>query len=266
MTSPLTRPASLLLAAATLSASASAQFNFDECGTLVNDTIAQCVVFEADNGGTYLPSTSLGGLVIGDRVRAQGDVTGNFFTICGGTFSGLLLNETWTLAPQCNVVSDPITIFCDPASQHHEGAYVSLDPSTFGSGVGSDLHIEAINGPVDEFGFVIMSSDGSANLNIFNGVLCLGNPQGRYNPQVATNQALPQLNSLGQFDGAGVLQNMSGTSGAGSGFDVPTELPFSPAGQIIAPGDVYFFQVWYRDEVNMPGDSANFSNMIEVIY
>jgi len=88
----------------------------------------------------------------------------------------------------------------------------------------------------------------------------------RYNPQVATNQGLPQLNSLGQFDGAGQFQNLSGTSTVGSGFDVPTELPFSPAGKVIAPGDTCFFQVWYRDQDMGGGSSANFSDMVEATF
>ena len=160
----------------------------------------------------------------------------------------------------------PITILCDPASNHFQGDYVKLDGSSFGSGNGSDLNISAVDGPIDGFGFVLVSPDGSANLAIFNGVLCLGSPQGRYNPQIATNQGLPQLNSIGQFDASGILQNLFGnaTSTGGAGFDVPTELPFSPAGQTIGSGDTLYFQVWYRDQLVTPGDTANFSNMIEV--
>ena len=260
------RPASFLLAAAALISGASAQFAFDECGVLVDDTLGQCVVFQADNGGTYLPTSSLGSFVVGDRLRVQGEVNGNFFTICGGTFSGLLGNETYTVDAVCNTPGGPIVVACDPASNHHEGNYVKLDTSSVGSGVGSGLHIEALDGPDGEFGFVVMSSDGSASVNLFNGVLCLGSPQGRYNPSTSTNQGLPQLNSLGRFDSSGVMLNISGTSTVGTGFDVPTELPFSPIGQVILPGDQYFFQVWYRDEVTVPGDSANFSNMIQVTF
>ena len=143
---------------------------------------------------------------------------------------------------------------------------VTLAGSAFGLAGGSGLHIDAAGGPPSEFGFVIMSSDGSASTNLFQGVLCLGTPQGRYNPQVAANQGLPQLNSLGQFDAAGVFQNLVGTSVAGSGFDVPSELPFSPAGQTIASGDTYFFQVWYRDQDGGGGPSANFSDTIEATF
>ena len=142
----------------------------------------------------------------------------------------------------------PIITSCDPAADHYLGDFVKLETSSFGSGVGSGLHIEAIDGPADEFGFLLASPDGSASLAIFQGVFCLGAPQGRYNPNAATNQGNPSLNSLGQFDGAGILQNIVGTSTTGSGFDVPVALPFSPAGMMIGPGDTYFFQCWYRDK------------------
>lgn len=173
----------------------------------------------------------------------------------------------------CGIVELPggPTVQCDPANDHYLGNYAKLDSSAFGSGVGSDLHIEVLDGPAGEFGFLLVSPDGSANVNVFSGVLCLGAPQGRYNPQIATNQGLPQLNSVGQFDVAGVLQNLAGnaTSTGGSGFDVPLELPMSPAGQVIAPGDTYYFQCWFRDQVAPlpnPGSSSNFSNTIAVVF
>jgi hypothetical protein len=101
---------------------------------------------------------------------------------------------------------------------------------------------------------------------VFNGVLCLGAPAARYSVQVANNQGLPQLNSIGQFDAVGVLVNLAGTSATGTGFDVPFELPFTPAGQAIQPGDTYSFQVWFRDSVLTPGDSANFTNLVEITF
>jgi hypothetical protein len=161
-----------------------------------------------------------------------------------------------------------IQVLCDPASDHFQGTYAKMDGSGFGSGLGSGLHVDVSDGPTGEFGFLLVSPDGSQSLSIFNGVLCLGSPQGRYNPTVATNQGLPQLNSIGQFDASGVLQNLVGTatSTGGSGFDVPNELPFAPAGQVIAPGDTWYFQCWFRDQIAMPGDSANFSNMIQVVF
>ncbi len=161
-----------------------------------------------------------------------------------------------------------ITVLCDPANNHFQGDYAKMSGS-FGSGVGSDLHIEVADGPTGEFGFMLVSPDGSASLSLFSGVLCLGAPQGRYNPTIASNQGLPQLNSIGQFDAMGLLQNIVGTatSSGGSGFDVPSELPFSPPGQLImGGGSTWYFQCWFRDQIAMPGDSANFSNMLQVVF
>jgi hypothetical protein len=160
----------------------------------------------------------------------------------------------------------PIVTSCDPALNHFLGDFVKLETSSFGSGNGSDLHIEAIDGPASEFGFMLVSADASAMLNVFEGIFCLGAPQGRYNPNAATNQGNPSLNSLGQFDAGGVLQNLAGTSAVGSGYDVPLALPFSPPGTVIAPGDTYFFQCWYRDQDSGGASSANFSNVIGVTF
>jgi hypothetical protein len=218
------------------------------------------IPYDLATGGTYMSGAAADGLGLTNGeayvgfTGATGGVTQthDVFTWSWGTPSG-------------------ITITCDPASDHYLGNSVKLDGSAFGSGVGSDLHLDAVDGPPGEFGFVLVSPDGSVSLNVFNGVLCLNTPQGRYNPLAATNQGLPQLNSLGQFDASGVLQNLVGTatSTGGSGFDVPTELPFTPAGQTIQPGDTYSFQIWYRDQVPPlpnPGSSANFSNAALVVF
>ena len=164
---------------------------------------------------------------------------------------------------------DGYTITCDPNSNHYAGDYVKLNTSSFGSGIGSNFHLEATDGPPDEFGFFIISATATNALPVFNGILCLDNPTGRYNSLVAVNQGLPQLNSIGQFDAFGVMQSISGnaTSSGGSGFDVPSQLPYSPGGQLILPGDTWSFQFWYRDQIAPlpnPGSSANWSNVANV--
>jgi len=153
-----------------------------------------------------------------------------------------------------------LAVGCTPASPHLGGLAATMVTSTFALGqTPSGLQIQVTDGSSGEFGFILMSGGQSGSLAIFNGVLCLDAPQGRYNPQIASGQGLPQLNSIGQFDGGGILQNVVGTAVGGSGFDVPIEQPFSPAGQVIQPGDVFAFQCWYRD-----GASANFSDSILV--
>ena len=259
-----------LLAAAALTSSASAQVvALDLCGDMAVDG-GGCLQFYGDDGLTYQPGIAHS-LSAGDRVRFVGDSDPVFFGFCFGPIEGLLVTGSFTFDAVCDPVTTMITVQCDPAGPHYQGNSAKLNTSSFGSGVGSDLHIECTDGPSGEFGFMLMSADGSANASLFNGVLCLGSPFGRYNANIATNQGLPQLNSLGQFDASGVLQNLAGTatSSGGSGFDVPSELPLTPAGQMIAPGDTYYFQVWFRDQVAPlpnPGSSANFSNMIEVLF
>jgi hypothetical protein len=158
-----------------------------------------------------------------------------------------------------------ITIQCDPASNHVMGNYAKLNTSSLGAGTPSGLHLAATDGPAGQFGFFLVSSDGSQNLPVFNGILCLGAPSGRYESNIASNQGLPQLNSIGQFDAMGVLQNLVGSSAAGDGFDVPSELPFTPSGQLIVPGSTWYFQLWFRD-VAGGSPSANFSNTLEVAF
>ena len=172
-----------------------------------------------------------------------------------------------------NVGNPPsIAISCDPANPHYQGGSADLSTSTIGAATPSTLHLECTDGPTGEFGFFLVSSGANGALPVFNGILCLDSPQARYNPQIAGNQGLPQLSSIGQFDAGGVLLNLVGTatsSVTNHGFDVPLELPFSPPGQTIAPMDTWYFQVWYRDQLPPlpnPGSTANFSNMAEVIF
>ena len=164
------------------------------------------------------------------------------------------------LPDECGGLGFPTTC---PSLPNASGSSATLASSSFGSGLGSDLHLECTNGPAGEFGFYLVSQSATSMISLFDGVLCLDIPLGRYNPQIATNQGLPQLNSLSQFDAFGVLQSIVGnaTSTGGSGYDVPTELPLTPPGQSVTPGTTYYFQSWFRD-----GASANFSDVIEVTF
>ena len=230
------------------------------------DCSATCVASNDDidtGGGNYLSQVDLAGLVAGDTYLIQVGLWNDTEESGDG-----LLNITNTsgACPTTNVL-------CDPANDHFFGGYVDLSGSTFGSGVGSDLHLSASGGPplgamgaYASWGFFIASADGSGSTTVNKGILCLGDPGARYNAQVATNQGLPQLNSIGRFDAVGDLENFAGTSTTGYGFDVPSELPFTPMGQVIAPGDTVYFQLWYRDILAVPGDSSNFSNMLEVTF
>jgi hypothetical protein len=227
------------------------------------DCTATCITSNDDidlAGANYLSQVDLVGLVAGDTYLVQVGMWNETQLVGDGVLT------VTNLAGPCP--SSSITVTCDPASQHFLGNYAKMGNSSFGSGIGSGLHVEVTDGPAGEFGFILVSADSNSSLAIFNGVLCLGSPQGRYNPLVATNQGDPTLNSIGQFDAAGVLQSLFGNAAStgGSGFDVPANLPFSPAGQMIMPGDMWSFQCWYRDQIAVPGDTANFSNAIDAVF
>lgn len=182
-----------------------------------------------------------------------------------GQFDRVDIQTGTSLDTNMNCVPDDCQFWFEscPAVPNSSGLSATLGFSGFSSNVGSGFHLECVDGPALQFGFFIVSATANSNVPLFDGVLCLDLPFGRYNPQIATNQGLPVLNSLGQFDGGGVLNSLAGnaTSSGGSGFDVPLELPFAPPGQVILPGTSWCFQCWYRD-----GASANFSNVAEVSF
>jgi hypothetical protein len=151
----------------------------------------------------------------------------------------------------CSVIGGggaQITLACDPANNHSGGTYAKLDDSDdSGPGV---LHLECTDGPVGQFGYFLVSATlNDPGTSISNGMLCLGSPIGRYAPAAGG-----ALNSIGQFDGSGVLQSLVGNSTVGSGYDVLAALPQPPGGTIMS-GDTWYFQCWYRD-----GNRSNFSN------
>ena len=165
-------------------------------------------------------------------------------------------------------VPDTIDVICNPAQPHYLGEAVTLASSTLGAECGCGLHVEATHGPPGEFGFLLVAETATSVMSVFNGTFCLTYPHGRYNGSSANVMGIPALNSLGCFDANGVLQNLAGTAGSsgGSGFDVPAALPFLSGGSDIQPGDTLAFQLWYRDRNVVPGDAANFSDVIEVTF
>lgn len=144
--------------------------------------------------------------------------------------------------------------FCDPADNNSTGFPTKLT-GAFGSGVGSDLHLEAAQGPPTQFGYFLV---GTAVMDpgtpISDGHLCLTGSFGRYNFGTDTN-------SVGQFDAAGILQNAVGSSTTGTGFDVPLSVPIAGNPMIMA-GDTWHFQLWHRED----GGASNFSNGLSVTF
>ncbi|MCB9907541.1 MAG: hypothetical protein H6830_07480 [Planctomycetes bacterium] len=164
-----------------------------------------------------------------------------------------------------NACAGPVNIvsFCDPANNNSTGFPVNMT-GAFGSGVGSDLHLEATGGPNAEFGYFLIgtAAETAAPLAVSNGLLCLsvtgGNSFGRYNIGGG------DLNSVGQFDASGVMQNLVSTSTTGTGYDVPLAIPLSGATTIMA-GETWHFQMWYRDGAAGAGTS-NLSNGLSVTF
>ena len=147
------------------------------------------------------------------------------------------------------------SLFCDPANNTSSGQPVTLENSSF-SGPGR-YHLEADGGPLAQFGYFLVSAGELPNpVTVSQGLLCLSAPLGRY-----TGVTSATLNSLGRFDAAGVLQNLTGTSSVGSGYDIPAVLPDPPAG-VITSGDTWLYQLWFRDV----GGVSNFSNGIAVTF
>jgi len=145
-------------------------------------------------------------------------------------------------------------LFCNPANPHSGGAFVILGAFEFpGPGL---YHLEAANGPEDQFGYFLVSAGfNDPGISISDGRLCLQSPIGRYSPAAGG-----ALNSIGRFDASGAFQNLGGTSSVGSGFDIPSTLP-DPPGGVIGAGDTWHFQLWYRD-----GVGSNFSDGVSVSF
>ena len=151
------------------------------------------------------------------------------------------------------------TAFCAPMNPNSTGGSTTLSAS-YGSGVGSGLHLELANGPVGQFGYCLMGTAKSEpGFDLSGGRLCLditnGEMVGRYNVAGTT------LDSCGQFDASGVLQNVAGTSTIGSGFDVPSILPI-PGLPPIIQGSSWHFQYWHREA----NGEANFSNGLSMTF
>ena len=229
-----------------------ATFAMSLAAEIVPDASMQPLVTCTDNALAWAAGT-LGG-PNGGLVLCGGDTSWiDLFTSPAGSLYNpsnmpFALNA---FAEICDGSGGAFALLCDPANSNSSGSYVTLAGSSL-SGPGP-LHLEATGGPPGNFGyFLVALAANEPGTPISNGMLCLEVPIARYAP--ATGGA---FNSLGQFDGAGVLQNLAGTSTAGSGFDVPASLP-APLAGTIQQGTTYYFQCWYRDS-----QRSNFSNVLQ---
>ncbi len=149
--------------------------------------------------------------------------------------------------------------FCYPETPYAVGEIATLT-ATMQPAAGSGVHLNVSFGPPNQFGyFLVGSNSAEPGIVVSEGRLCFdlsgANMLGRY------NSAGTALNSVGQFSAAGVFVNLAGTSTVGTGFDVPSALPF-PGMATIVTGDVWHFQLWHRE----PGGLSNFSNGLTVLF
>ncbi|MDF1837464.1 MAG: hypothetical protein P1V35_06340, partial [Planctomycetota bacterium] len=134
--------------------------------------------------------------------------------------------------------------------------------AAWGSGVGSDLHLEVNSGPVGQLAYFLVGNEATAGVPISNGQFCLiGTSTAQF---YRFNVAGTPMNSIGGFDAAGTMINASGTSTTGFGFDVPSTIPDSIPITIMT-GDTWHFQGWYRDTAAGAG-SSNFTNGLSVTF
>ncbi len=164
-------------------------------------------------------------------------------------------------AEGCGANGTAGTPFCNPSDANSTGSPTIL-AGAFGSGVGSGLHLECIDGVPNEFGYILVGPEATAGIPVSDGRLCL---MGTATAQVYRyNLGGTDSNSIGQFDANGVLQNQGSTSTVGSGFDVPATVPaLFPIS--ILPGQTWHFQVWHRDTPSASG-ASNFSNGLSVTF
>ena len=155
-----------------------------------------------------------------------------------GSFTGFTLNG---ITPNGTIV----TSFCVPVSPNSTGNPAIL----FGdfTGPGGSLHLEVAQGPPGDFAIMLIGNQ-TGSLTLGAGFLCMS-PFFRY------NIAGSPMNSIGQFNAAGVWQNLVGTSSIGSGFDVPDTIPATGSPLIMA-GQSWGFQCWYRDSSDPLGSNS----------
>ena len=94
-----------LVVVAFAGAPARAQFQFNECGTLVEGV--ECVLFESERGGLYVIGGDLGGFGLGSEFRVTGIVDPGCITFCQQG-NGCIFNATISPCEEpcpCDVVS-----------------------------------------------------------------------------------------------------------------------------------------------------------------
>ncbi|MCP3919884.1 MAG: hypothetical protein GY711_30495 [bacterium] len=163
---------------------------------------------------------------------------GGFFEDPNATNSNVASLDLACLAPPIG------QNYCGPAAMNSSGA--SAEMTATGSDVagGNPLNLAASNLPTGQFGFFLASQNqGSFTPPGSQGVICIGNP-------------------IGRFNRPGEIMN----SGANGAFDLDvdtSDIPVSPPVAIQA-GETWNFQAWFRD--NNPMLTSNFTDGVSVTF
>ena len=132
--------------------------------------------------------------------------------------------------------------YCDPNNPNSTGLPAVLEGH--GSDVAADnaLILHAYQLPPNQFGYPLISAT-QTSAPVGSGILCLGNPIGRF-PSYIFNSGAGGDSGLIKLD----LSNLPNPVGGGS----------------VMAGDTWNFQIWYRD--GNPGPTSNFTNGVSVLF
>lgn len=137
--------------------------------------------------------------------------------------------------------------YCGPAEMNSTGASAAMSASGSTAVVDNDLTLIASNLPTNAFCFFIVSQT-----------------QGFVAMPGGSLGNLCVVSAVGRYVGPGQIQN-SGTAGAASLAIDLTATP-QPSGPVaVVPGDVYNFQLWYRDAIGGVAGS-NFTDGLEITF
>jgi len=138
---------------------------------------------------------------------------------------------------ECDGIGTPYCAVADNSS----GSPASLSGDGSANVATNNLQLLTVDAPTNQFGYYLMS-DGTGFLPNFGGSqgnLCLSSPLVRF---------------------AGNVLN----SGASGEFAFTPDLTTLPGGIVVAPGETWNFQCWFRD--TNPGQTSNTSNGLSVLF